>query len=149
MTAGDLALVVAVVLCALGFAGLVVALMSVQRSLGALQVTVSDLRSETRALLSEMRTSVDSASIAVAGAQASVAEARVDLDRFDRVLGSAEAISTAVGGTSKMARAALSAPVIKTVAVASGARRAGRRLRRQDKNAGAIASNTGKNKRTR
>jgi hypothetical protein len=131
MTAGDLALVVAVVLCALGFAGLVVALISVQRSLGGLQSTIGDLRAESRLLFGEMRSSVDAASGAVADAQASVAEARVDLDRFDRVLGSAEAISSAVGGTSRVARAALSAPVIKTVAVATGARRAGRRLRRR------------------
>jgi hypothetical protein len=130
MSAGDLALVVAVVLCTMAFAGLVVALLAVQRSLGALSVMVGDLRIETRALIVELRSSVTEASAAVEGAKASVEQARDDLDRFDRVLGSAEAISSAVGGTSRMARAALSAPVIKTVAVATGARRAGRRLRR-------------------
>ena len=38
-----------------------------------------------------------------------MSEARDDLDRFDRVLGSAEAISGAVAGGSRVARAALSA----------------------------------------
>ena len=131
MTAGDLALVVAVVLCTLAFAGLVVALMQVQRNLGALQSTVNDLRHDTRQLLTDMRMSVNEANASVAEAKASVHEAKVDLERFDRVLGSAEAISGAVAGSGRMARTALSAPVIKTVAVASGVRRAGRRLRRK------------------
>jgi len=53
-------------------------------------------------------------------------------DRFDRVLGSAEAISSNVQGVSRVARAALSTPVIKTVALASGTSKAARRLRRKE-----------------
>ena len=116
MTAGQLALVVATVLCALGFAALVVVLMRVLDALRALRTEVADLRAETRPLLAELRSSVD--------------EARDDLDRFDRVLGSAEAISASVEGASRVAKAALSAPIIKTVAFASGTGRAARRLRR-------------------
>ncbi|MBI5089167.1 MAG: hypothetical protein HZB15_10005 [Actinobacteria bacterium] len=56
-------------------------------------------------------------------------EARDDLDRFDRVVGSAEAISNAVAGSGRVARAALSTPVIKTAALATGTSRAVRRLR--------------------
>jgi hypothetical protein len=66
-------------------------------------------------------------------ARESVAEARDDLDRFDRVLGSAEAISDAVAEGSRITRVALSAPVIKTVALASGTSRAARRLRRKER----------------
>lgn len=117
MTATDLALVTATVLCAFGFAGLIVALLAVVRSLRELHGAVEQLSTETRPLLAELRRSVD--------------EARGDLDRFDRVLGSAEAISSAVEGTSRVARAALSTPVIKTVALASGTSRAARRLRRR------------------
>ena len=54
-------------------------------------------------------------------------------DRFDRVLGSAEAISGAMAGGSRVARAALSAPVIKTVALGTGTSRAVRRLRRKER----------------
>jgi uncharacterized protein YoxC len=117
MTAGELALVIATVLCVLGFTALVVALVFVIRSLGELRAAVEQLTAETQPLLAELRTSVD--------------EARGDLDRFDKVLGSAEAISTSVEGASRVARVALSAPVIKTVAIASGTSRAARRLRRQ------------------
>ena len=56
-----------------------------------------------------------------------------DLDRFDRVLGSAEAISANVAGASRVTRMALSTPVIKTVALASGTSRAASRLRRRER----------------
>ena len=118
MTAGELALVVATVLCALGFAALCVALVRVLDALRAVQRELIELRAETRPLLADLRLSVD--------------VARGDLDRFDRVLGSAEAISGNVEGASRVARAALSAPIIKTVALASGTRRAARRLRRAE-----------------
>ena len=118
MTAGELALVVATVLCALGFAALCVALVRVLDALRAVQRELIELRAETRPLLADLRLSVD--------------VARGDLDRFDRVLGSAEAISGNVEGASRVARAALSAPIIKTVALASGTRRAARRLRRSE-----------------
>jgi hypothetical protein len=117
MTAGELAIVVATVLCALGFAGLVLALAAVLRALRDVRTAVDDLRRETTPLLVDLR--------------AAVIEARGDLDRFDRVLGSAEAISDAVGGASRVATAALSTPVIKTVALASGTSRAAKRLRRR------------------
>ena len=82
MSAGDLALVVATVLCILGFTALVVALVFVFRSLTELRGAVDQLTAETQPLLAEMRRTVE--------------EARGDLDRFDKVLGSAEAISTSV-----------------------------------------------------
>jgi len=118
MTAAQLALVVATVLCALGFAALCVALVRVLDALRGVQQELTELRLQTQPLLSELRVSVDSA--------------RDDLDRFDRVLGSAEAISANVEGASRVARAALSTPIIKTVALASGTRRAARRLRRAE-----------------
>ncbi len=62
---------------------------------------------------------------------AGVAEADEQLARVDELVGSAEAISATVGATSKLAYRALAAPVIKTVAVTSGASRAARRLRRE------------------
>jgi hypothetical protein len=126
MTAGELALVVAAVLCCIGFTALVVVLMRVLDTLRALRGEVESLRQETRPLLDDMRAST-------VDARAAMDEARHDLDRFDRVLGSAEAISGAVSGGGRVARAALSTPVIKTAALATGTSRAVRRLRRRDR----------------
>lgn len=126
MTAGELAVVLAALLSAIGFAALVVVLVRVLDSLKILRLEVESLRAETRPLLAELRSSTDEAA-------AAVREARDDLERFDRVLGSAEAISGAVEGGSRIARAALSAPVIKVAAFATGTSRAARRLRREER----------------
>jgi hypothetical protein len=126
MTAGDLAVVLAAVLCSIGFAALIVVLLRVLDTMRSLRGEVSALRQETGPLLVELRASTDDAKLAVA-------EARDDLQRFDRVLGSAEAISGAVAGGSRVARAALSTPVIKTAAIATGTTRAVRRLRRKER----------------
>jgi hypothetical protein len=119
VTAGELAIVLATVLCALGFAALVLVLARVLQSLQELRTEVASLRTETRPLLVDLAAAVD--------------DARDDLDRFDRVLGSAEAISANVAGASRVTRMALSAPVIKTVALASGTKGAASRLRRKER----------------
>jgi len=122
MTAGELAVLMAAVLCCIGFAALVVVLMRVLDTLRSLRTEVATLRAETGPLLVELQHSTRSAT-------AVVAEARSDLERFDRVLGSAEAISDAMSGTGRVTRAALSTPVIKTAAFATGTSRAVRKLR--------------------
>jgi hypothetical protein len=126
MTAGDLAVVLAAVLCSIGFAALIVVLLRVLDAMRSLRGEVIALRQETGPLLVELRASTDDAKLAMA-------EARDDLQRFDRVLGSAEAISGAVAGGGRVARAALSTPVIKTAAIATGTSRAVRRLRRKER----------------
>ncbi len=123
MTAGELAVLLAAVLCSVGFAALIVVLMRVLDTLGSLREEVRDLRAETRPLLADMRSTTDEA-------RSVVLEARDDLERFDRVLGSAEAISDAVAGGGRVARVAFSVPVIKATALATGTGRAARRLRR-------------------
>jgi hypothetical protein len=123
MTAGELAIVLAAVLCTLGFAALVVVLVRVLDMLKALRTEVDLLRAETRPLLEELRLSADEARDAMD-------TARSDLERFDRVLGSAEAIGDAVSGSGRVARTAFSAPVIKFAALATGTSRAVQRLRR-------------------
>jgi hypothetical protein len=121
-----LAVLLAAVLCCIGFAALVVALLRVLDMLHSLRDEVAHLRAETTPLLAELERST-------ASAAAVIDTARSDLDRFDRVLGSAEAISSAVSGSGAIARAALSTPVIKTAALATGTQRAWRRLRRRDR----------------
>jgi hypothetical protein len=125
MSAGDLAIVIAAVLCSIGFAALIVVLVRVLDALRVLRNDVSTMRAEMLPLLGDLRTST-------VDAKATIDAARHDLDRFDRVLGSAEAISDAVAGTGRITRAALSAPVIKTAALATGTSRAMKRLRRKE-----------------
>lgn len=124
MSAGDLAVTLAAVLCAIGFAALIVVLTRVLDTLRLLRSEVDSLRSETRPLLAELRDST-------AEARSAMHTARSDLERFDRVLGSAEAISDAVEGSSRAAKRAFSAPVIKAAGLATGTSRALRRLRRK------------------
>ena len=120
MTAGELAVLMAAVLCSIGFAALVVVLVRVLDALRELRREVSDLRAETRPLLHDLR-------ISTIEARETVDEARSDLERFDRVLGSAEAIGDAV--SVHVAGTAFSAPMIKFAGLAKGTSRTFARLR--------------------
>ena len=124
MTAGDLIVVVAAILLSLGFTALVVTLMRVLDTVRDLRGEVADLRVETTELIDELIVTTDEARIAVV-------EARTDLERFDKVLGSAEAIGDAV--SNRVARTAFSSPAIKAAGVARGTSRAVARLRGQPK----------------
>lgn len=125
MTAGELALTLAVVLLVLGFAGLMWALGRVNDSVRHLRSELEAWRDDVKPLIERLRQSTDDARLVVD-------EARQDLGRFDRVLGSAEAISGAVEGSSRATRAVLSVPVIKIASLASGTSRAARRWRQSD-----------------
>jgi uncharacterized protein YoxC len=120
MTAAELVLVVAAVLCSIGFAALVVVLLRVHDTLREVRHELDELRAETGELLRDLHDVTDEA-------RASVDEARADLERFDRVLGSAEAIGDAVGST--VARTSFSTPVIKAAGLARGTSRTIARLR--------------------
>lgn len=86
-------------------------------ALRRLTQTLDDLRTQAVPLIDDLA--------------ASLAEANAELDRVDKLVGSAESISATVDATSKLAYRALSAPMIKTVAVTSGASRAARRMRKE------------------
>jgi hypothetical protein len=120
MSAGELVLVVAAVLCSIGFAALIVVLMRVLDTLRDVRREVDQLRMETTPLIRELLDTTDEA-------RATVEEAREDLERFDRVLGSAEAIGDAVGG--RVARTSFSSPMIKAAGLARGTSRTLARLR--------------------
>lgn len=128
MTGTEFALLLAIFLCVVAFSALIVVLFRVLQSLKELRVELRVWRERTEPLLTEIR---DSA----LDARDAVEDARRDLDRFDRVLGSAEAISGAVSGTGRLTRTALSTPVIKTAAIATGTSRAMRRLSRRERRA--------------
>ena len=122
MTAGELALVVGAVLGVLVFAALVVTLLRVRDALREVRRELTDLRAETAPLVAELRA-------ATSDARHAVQAARDDLDRFDRVLGSAEAISATAARSGRVARTTLSTPVIKAAGLATGTSRAVKRLR--------------------
>lgn len=128
MTASELAILVAVLLCVMGFTALVIVLFRLLQSLRELRHELAVWRDRTEPLLAEIREST-------LDARDAVEDARRDLDRFDRVLGSAEAISGAVAGSGRVARTALSTPVIKVAAIATGTSRAARRLSRRERRA--------------
>ena len=117
LSAADLAVVV-VTGCSIVAVG--VLLFVLQRTLA----TARDLRRTVDEVHGQLLPLVDELTV-------SLAEANEELARIDRLLGSAESISATVDATSKLAYRALSAPVIKTVAVTSGASRAARRMRRE------------------
>jgi hypothetical protein len=123
MTAGELILVCVGVLGTIAFAALAVTLVRVRDTLHELRREVADVRAETEPLLVDLRRSVDTARDAAVTAQA-------DVERFDRVLGSAEAISGAVERGSRVTRTALSVPMIKAAGLATGTSRAVKRLRK-------------------
>lgn len=120
MTTGELLLVVAAVLCAIGFAALIVVLVRVLDTLRSVRSEVDDLRAETTPLIRELLVTTDEA-------RSTVEEARADLERFDRVLGSAEALGDAVGG--RVARTTFSTPMIKAAGFVRGTSRTFSRLR--------------------
>ena len=120
MTAGELVLIVLAVLMILGFTALIVVLLRVLDTLCSLRSEVTELRDETRPLLADLRHTTNEA-------RSTVDEARHDLERFDRVLGSAEAIGDAIGG--RVTKTAFSSPVIKAAGFAKGISRVWLRLR--------------------
>lgn len=125
MSGTELALTLGMVLVIIAFTALVVVLVKVLDAMRLLRREVEAWRDEVEPLLDSLQSSTD-------GARLVMEEAREDLYRFDRVIGSAEAISGAIEGTSRVTRVALSAPVIKIAALASGTSRAASRLRRPE-----------------
>lgn len=115
MTAGDLVVVLSALLLTIGFAALIVVLVRVLDALRDLRRDVTELREETRPLIADLRASTD--------------EARQDLERFDRVLGSAEAIGDAVG--ERVTKTAFSSPAIKAAGFVRGTKRAWARVRNE------------------
>jgi len=115
MSAADLAAVV-----------VSVASLAVVAVLTAVVIALLRTVRELRALMEEVR---GKALGALRSATDGVNDAREEMDRVQEILDAAEAVSSRIDGASRVAYLALSKPVIKTAAVASGTRRAARRLR--------------------
>ena len=122
METSEVVLIAAVILCAIGFAALSIVLLRVFDALRALRREVRQMREQTLPLIADLRSSTDDAKLAMDGA-------REDLERFDRVLGSAEAISEAVETSGRAARRLFAAPVIRAAGTVTGVKRAVGRLK--------------------
>jgi hypothetical protein len=93
-----------------------VAVVSLLRTARHMRALAEELSEHTAAMLGDV--------------EIAVSEARRELDRVDELVGSAEAITHTVGSASRLARVALSGPLIKVMALGAGTARAGRRLRK-------------------
>ena len=116
MTGRDIAVIVGLVMCFFAFAALIIVLLQVLSALRELRTDLDLFESRVLPLMADLRDATDET-------REVVDDAREDLERFDRVLGSAEMVSTALADTSRVARTVITSPLIKTVAVARGVSR--------------------------
>ena len=117
LSASDLALVVITGCSIVAVVAVLFALQRVLVTLRRVRDALDELNAQALPLVDDLASSV--------------ADANEELARVHRLVGSAESISATVDATSKLAYRALSAPVIKTVAMTSGASRAAKRLRKE------------------
>ena len=117
MTSGELAIAIGVFLCIVAFTALVVVLVRVLQMLSELRSDLGVFRDEIVPLVVELRQAANDT-------RGVIDDAREDLARFDRVIGSAESVSEVLADTSRVARTVLSAPVIKAAALATGTKQA-------------------------
>lgn len=115
MSATDLAAVIAAVASLATVAVLAVVVTRLARTVAEVAATLEAVRDEALPALHE--------------AAEVVRAAGDEAERVTEILDAAEAVSARVDGASRAAYVALSKPVIKTAAAATGAQRAARRLR--------------------
>ena len=116
MSATDLAALIVAIASVVGVVLLAVTLAAITRTLRAVRDTVELVRTETVPVMQDLGEAVRSAN--------------VEIDRVGGVIGTAESIGGTVDSASRLAYLAMSNPVIKVLAVASGTTRAARRFRR-------------------
>jgi len=115
MSAGDVLAVVAATVVTMLVAVLAATLVALTRTLRELRATADALHDEAIPLLD--------------AARAAVVEAEIEVDRVDRLVTSAERVSGAVDGASRLAARTFRSPVVKAMAFGTGVSRATQRLR--------------------
>ena len=114
MSAGQIAVLVASILCGLAVIGLLVALGSLRREVRSLRRVADDLQRQAVPL--------------VADAQRVVDQAATEMERVGAVLDTTESVHATVDSASKLAYRAFANPVVKVLAVRAGAATGLRRL---------------------
>lgn len=115
MTATELAALIVAIASVVAVVLLVLCLASITRTLKAVREAVDLMRAETVPVMAELGETVRAAG--------------AELERVDVVIGRAQSITGTVDAASRLAYLALSNPVIKVIALASGTGRAASRFR--------------------
>ncbi len=114
MSAGDIAVLVASVVCVCAVAGLLAALGTLRRDVRRLELLCEDLRGRTMPLVTDAHRVVD--------------QAATEMERVGAVLDSTESVHATVDSASRLAYRAFANPVVKVLAVRAGAATGLRRL---------------------
>ena len=117
MTAGDLAAVIVAISSVALVVLLAVLVVSVNRTLAEVKVTVEELRRQALPLIDD--------------AARTVASANAELAKVDELVDNAQSISGTVDAASHLFYLAFSNPIIKAMAIATGSAKAARALRRR------------------
>ena len=135
MSAGDVLLVVAATVVTMLVAVLAFTLVALTRTLRDLRDTANALYDEALPLLASARDAVN--------------EAAVEVDRVERLVSSAELLSGAVDGASRMAARTLRSPVVKAMAFSTGVSRAAQRMREGDAAPAPVSQPVGRRRKRR
>lgn len=119
MSGADVAAVIVAICSVVAVVLLMIGLVAVTRTLTAVRLSVEQLRREILPVVDE--------------AGKTVATANAELARLDGLLESAQGVTATVDSASHLLYLAVSNPLIKGVAIAAGAARAGRALRRRER----------------
>ena len=122
MTWGQAAALIAALAFVALVAFLAVVLAKVAGILSEVQMTLNDVRKETMPLLKEVRTTV--------------VTLNVEMDRVDGIMASAESAAASVSNVAKLVTAATANPIIKGMALLTGAGVSLRSLRRKHREPG-------------
>src|SRR5580704_6230554 len=114
MSAGEIAVLVASVACAVAVLGLLIALRSLRREVRALGRLADQLTRQTVPLVADAHRVVD--------------QAATEMERVGAVLESTESVHSTVDSASRLAYRAFANPVVKVLAVKAGAAGGMRRL---------------------
>ena len=117
MTWGQAAALIAALAFVALVAFLAMVLAKVAAILSEVQMALNDVRKETMPLLKEVRTTV--------------VTLNVEMDRVDGIMAAAESAATSVSNVAKLVTAATANPIIKGMALLSGASVSLRSLRRK------------------
>lgn len=114
MSTGEIAVLVAAVVCALAVVGLLVAITSLRREVARIGALADELKRQTVPLVADAHRVVD--------------QAATEMERVGAVLDSTESVHATVDSASRLAYRAFANPVVKVLAVRSGAASGMRRL---------------------
>jgi hypothetical protein len=116
MSASDLAAIIVAIASVAVVVLLVFVVVSINRTLTAMRLSIEELRRETLPVVDELRRTVTTAN--------------AELQRLDGLIDSASSVTATVDSASHLAYLAFSNPLIKLIALAAGTSKAAKALRR-------------------